>query len=213
MLDKALEATKGLNKRLTADENLWQLHSLMIFCGALMDVMILSLFINWVIRGTSVRLVVVFSCFYGLRAICMMVYAVEPYEGYYWEYPGFPSLIIAYGETNDFFYSGHVGACILCFHEYTKNGWTRFRWYCIFTAIMQVIVLLITRGHFFIDLVSGAIFADWLWHKVNNQLEKCESKKNTTSSVLTGELPTDAVITHPEQLELELSEVHRSTDN
>ena len=56
--------------------------------------------------------------------------------------------------------------------------------------------------------MSGAIFADWLWNKVNNQFEKFESKKNTPSNVLTTELPTEPVNTHPEQLELELSESH-----
>jgi hypothetical protein len=54
---------------------------------------------------------------------------------------------------------------------------------------MQVVVLLITRGHFFIDLVSGAIFADWLWHKVNDQFEKLETKKNTPSTGFSKELP------------------------
>jgi hypothetical protein len=107
---------------------------MMIFCGALMDIMVLSCFINWLWRGTSIRLVYAYFAFYGMRAGCMSVYSVEPYEGFYWEYPGFPSLIIAYGETNDFFFSGHIGSCVLCFHEYTKNGWTRARWFCVFTA-------------------------------------------------------------------------------
>ena len=35
-----------------------------------------------------------------------------------------------------------------------------------------MVVLLITRGHFFIDLVTGAIFADWIYTKVDFFLEK-----------------------------------------
>jgi hypothetical protein len=76
VFDKALEATKGINERLTKDENLWQLKLLMIFCGALMDTMICTLFIHWTIRGDSARLFAVYLGFYGLRAICMAVYAV-----------------------------------------------------------------------------------------------------------------------------------------
>lgn len=27
-------------------------------------------------------------------------------EGYYWSYPGFPSYVVPYGNTSDFFFSG-----------------------------------------------------------------------------------------------------------
>ena len=27
-------------------------------------------------------------------------------EGFYWEYPGFPSFVVPYGRTSDFFFSG-----------------------------------------------------------------------------------------------------------
>lgn len=33
--------------------------------------------------------------------------------GYIWEYPGFPSLVVPYGPTNDFFYSGHMGGSLI----------------------------------------------------------------------------------------------------
>ena len=81
---------------------------------------------------------------------------------------------------------------MLCFHEYTKIGWSRFRWMCAFSALMQVIVLLITRGHFFIDLVSGAIFADWLYGKVDRFLSKYYPSSPTKTDNRDGrDIPTE----------------------
>jgi len=34
---------------------------------------------------------------------------MEKPSGYIWHYPGFPSLVVPYAATNDFFFSGHVG--------------------------------------------------------------------------------------------------------
>lgn len=143
----------------------------MIFCSFLMDAMIGILFGHWCIHGQSMRMPLAFGVFYILRHMFMMVYSVQPYEGYYWQYPGFPSFMIAYGETNDFFYSGHVGACILAFHEFTKQGWSKLRWFCIFTMVCQFSLMLITRGHFFIDLVSGILFADYIYKEVDKFME------------------------------------------
>lgn len=39
--------------------------------------------------------------------------------GYLWDYPGFPSLVVPYGATNDFFYSGHAGGATLVMFEYS----------------------------------------------------------------------------------------------
>ena len=142
-----------------------------------MDVLILILFGAWFLKGDSIRLPLVYGAFYLLRTVFMLVYSVQPYDGYYWKYPGFPSFIVAYGETNDFYFSGHVGACILAWHEYTQNGWMRGRWFSVFALFCQVFVMLVTRGHFFIDMVSGAIFADYIWKEINGWMEKRKAVK------------------------------------
>lgn len=42
-------------------------------------------------------------------------------QGEIWEYPGFPSLVVPYGPTNDFFYSGHMGGALISTLEWWKN--------------------------------------------------------------------------------------------
>lgn len=94
------------------------------------------------------------------------------YEGYYWEYPGFPSLFVPYGATNDFFFSGHVGCCILIFLEFGKMKWHKLKWLCLVNAACQILLMLITRGHYSIDMLSGAVFAHYSTIIVQSFYEK-----------------------------------------
>jgi hypothetical protein len=128
-----------------------------------MDVMVIVLFGYYAIHGRSFRLPLTYFLFYGVRFICQAVYAMKPYEGFYWDYPGFPSLVVPYGATNDFFYSGHVGCCMLCFLEFGRMGWYKIRWLCIFTMVCQVLLMTVTRGHYSIDMISGFFFAHYFY--------------------------------------------------
>ena len=70
---------------------------------------------------------------------------------------------IPYGKTNDFFFSGHVGCCIINFLEFRANSWYKFSWFSMVTCILQFSLMVCLRGHYFIDLVSGIIFAHYAW--------------------------------------------------
>ena len=47
--------------------------------------------------------------FYLVRAVLQSVETSPFPDGFYWENPGFPSLLNMYGKQSDFFYSGHIG--------------------------------------------------------------------------------------------------------
>ena len=68
-----------------------------------------------------------------------------------------------YGKTNDFFFSGHVGCCVINFLEFRANGWHKFAWFSLTTCVFQVTLMVCLRGHYFIDLISGVIFAHYAW--------------------------------------------------
>jgi hypothetical protein len=51
--------------------------------------------------------------FYMLRAITTNIFLIEMPQGYNWAFPGFFSLFVPYGKTADFFYSGHIGGCMI----------------------------------------------------------------------------------------------------
>jgi hypothetical protein len=70
-------------------------------------------FYRWTRYSSSYRLILASAMFYVTRSVCQSLIVIEYPEGYNWGYPGFFSFSIPYGETNDFFYSGHVGICVV----------------------------------------------------------------------------------------------------
>ena len=114
--------------------------------------------------------------FYGFRFLCQSIFAMELPEGYYWDYPGFYSIVVPYGATNDFFFSGHVGCCLICALEFnlvfkqaekvqnlkTMKLATRMVYFSIATLCAQVFIMMATRGHYTIDLIVGVIIAHYV---------------------------------------------------
>ena len=123
-------------------------------------------------------------------------------EGYLWDFPGFYSITVPYGKTNDFYYSGHVGCCLICFLEYKANGWNKFAYFSLFTLIFQGTLMICLRGHYSIDIFGGLVFAHYIWMiaerysylvdvklfripflkrfpKINQSCQKCQHPINT----------------------------------
>lgn len=91
-------------------------------------------------------------------------------EGILWGYPGFPSLMVSYLQTNDFFYSGHCGLPILLLCEYRLLGMKFLSFFCIFTFFIEAFAMITLRGHYTIDLIAGAIFAHYIWDNTNKYI-------------------------------------------
>jgi len=141
----------------------------MIFSSLLMDVIVVSLFAFFLFaEEASWRIPLEFALFYGLRFGCLAIFAMQTPEGFYWEYPGFYSLTVPYGWTNDFFFSGHIGACTICLLEFWPSPDKRpsrarnLVWVtsCV-SLLAQTFVMLVTRGHYSIDLLSGVVYAHY----------------------------------------------------
>jgi hypothetical protein len=82
-------------------------------------------------------------------------------EGYLWENPGFPSLTVSYLKTNDFFFSGHVGLPIIMGSEFLKQDKKFMFWLCIFVCCFESFTMIVTRGHYIIDIIAGVIIAHY----------------------------------------------------
>jgi len=77
--------------------------------------------------------------------------------GFLFRYPGFPSLTVPYHDSNDFFYSGHVGTCFILVLETRAKRWYRFSYMCFFIMCNQWIMMMLIRTHYVIDMVTGMI--------------------------------------------------------
>ena len=159
--DYPLIWTGGMNEYFREDDR--RRNALLIICGLLMDFMLLVGFFRWAWYGTTWRFFFALVFFYGLRIILQNIFFMEFPEGYNWAYPGFFSIAVPYGITGDFFYSGHVGICMIQFLEFYTVGWYWMSAYSLFTMAMQILLMLALRAHYTIDMVSGVVFAHYMW--------------------------------------------------
>lgn len=56
-------------------------------------------------------------------------------DGFIFSYPGIPSLTVPYHDVNDFFYSGHVGTCLLVVLEYRAGGFYKLSYFASFVLV------------------------------------------------------------------------------
>jgi len=83
-------------------------------------------------------------------------------DNFLFRYPGFPSLAVPYHDSNDFYYSGHVGTCFVLIIEMRAKRYYRFAWMATFIMVNQWIMLMLVRTHYIIDLVTAPIAAHYM---------------------------------------------------
>lgn len=90
-------------------------------------------------------------------------------DGFLFRYPGFPSLAVPYHDSNDFFYSGHVGTCFILVLEARSKKWYRLSWMCFVIMCNQWAMLMLVRTHYIIDMVTGLVVAHYM-HQLAERL-------------------------------------------
>ena len=86
-------------------------------------------------------------------------------NGAYWDWPGFPSLMVPYGQTSDYYFSGHVGFFVIMLRErfYTEGDPITICMILFFWCF-EILVLLAYRQHYSIDLPIGIFHAFWIYN-------------------------------------------------
>ena len=84
-------------------------------------------------------------------------------EGFTYFDPGIYSLTVPYHDVNDFFYSGHVGTCLLITLEYYAGGFKKLSLFTAGVLINQWTMLYLVRTHYIIDLITGLLFAHYFF--------------------------------------------------
>jgi len=165
--DKVVDALKIVNDFINTPGNEFYRDLMQMVCSFFVDVVFLTTFGYWVLRGKSARLPVTLALFYIVRAMVQAIW-VSPFpEGYYWDAPILPSLVVPYGRGSDFFFSGHSGFLVICASEWHKIKIPKMRNFSICVAIYTIFILLTYRIHYSIDVFTGVIFAEWCFGKVD----------------------------------------------
>lgn len=145
----------GLNFALA---NHVQVKNFLVLLGSVgIDLSILSAGSFWAVCGKSWVFPTSTIMFYLSREIVQMMYLMKIPHGELFGSPGFPSLFVPYMNTNDFFYSGHVGLPILMGFELRKLRYWLF-FVCLGISIYECFVMISTRGHYSIDLLFGYVY-------------------------------------------------------
>ena len=166
-------------------------NALLITSSVCIDLVTITIAFYWLFFTKSWRMIAAILMFYGCRAVIQMVFQFSFPEGFIWEYPGFPSLVVNYDRTNDFFYSGHVGMPLIAALEWRKNGYKMPAIACIFASCFEGFTVFITRVHYTIDIIAGVVFAhyfymisDWLFSTYIDKMLGLQDKQNNKDKKL-----------------------------
>jgi PAP2 superfamily C-terminal len=121
------------------------------------------------IIGDSIRPFLGLLMLFGLRQICQALTALPPPEGMIWRSPGFPSLLVTYGVSNDLFFSGHTALAVFGAIELGRWGGPVWATVGAVLALFECGVVIMLRAHYTLDVFTGAVAAfaaavaaDWL---------------------------------------------------
>jgi hypothetical protein len=159
--DEVFERTEALNQYFLSNKD--QRNILLIVCSFMLDVSMLVGLFRWCFFGSSWQVVMAAMVFYGFRFAIQGVWFVQYPDGYNWAYPGVMSIFVPYGETADFFYSGHVGVCLLMYLSFADAQWYYWSYFALLTLFMQFFMMIALRSHYTVDMVAGIIFAHYFY--------------------------------------------------
>ncbi len=154
------QLTAGWHRRLR--DNPRQADALLIASSLVIDLLTLWLLASAVL-GTTFRPFVGMILLFASRQICQAFCPLPPPPGMIWRKPGFPSLLVTYGVTNDLFFSGHTAIAV--FGAATLA--TAFGPVGLALGVtivgFEVAAVLVLRAHYTMDVFTGAVTALWVY--------------------------------------------------
>jgi hypothetical protein len=136
-------------------------NALLIISSAVVDLLGIFLLCRWISVGCA-RPFLALVMVLGLRQIMQGLVALPTPPNAIWHYPGFPSLLVTYGVSNDYFFSGHTAIAVLGAIEL---GRLRRVWLTALSIIVvgfEVGTVLVLRAHYTMDVFTGMIAALYL---------------------------------------------------
>lgn len=124
--------------------------------SGIIDLLGLFLLARWIFRA-SIRPFLALVIVLGLRQVMQSLVALPAPPNAIWHYPGFPSLLVTYSVSNDYFFSGHTAIAVVAVSEVARLG---KRWLTIIgllIVIFEVATVLVLRAHYTMDVFTGIV--------------------------------------------------------
>jgi hypothetical protein len=154
--DGLLEATEPIN-RFLRDHPAWA-KTLLISSSLVIDALGIFL-LGRAILGPTLRPFLGLLMLFALRQTCQGLCALPPPEGMIWEHPGFTSLLVTYGVSNDLFFSGHTAIAVYGATELARLDFRGARLAGVAVALFEASTVIVLRAHYTMDVFTGAIAA------------------------------------------------------
>lgn len=132
--------------------------ALLIVSSAFIDLLAIFLFAS-AIFGPTIRPFLGMLIIFVLRQICQAFCTLTPPAGMIWHYPGFPSLLVTYGVSNDLFFSGHTAIAVLGATELARVGKRWLTALGVAVALFEIATVIVLRAHYTMDVFAGALTA------------------------------------------------------
>ncbi len=133
---------------------------LLIVSSLFIDLFGVSL-LGMALFGPSVAPFVALVILFAARQLCQGLVTLPPPPGVIWRDPGFRSLLVTYGVSNDLFFSGHTALAVLGAIEAFQLAPPWLGWTAVVIACLEASVVLVLRAHYTLDIIAGALAAWW----------------------------------------------------
>ncbi len=130
----------------------------LISSSFIIDVLTAGILI-WSILGPSVKLLICMFILFFLRQLNQTITQLPIPKNMIWRNPGFPSIFVTYKVSNDLFFSGHTALATLAALELISFGNIFLSALAIFILIYEIVVVLILRAHWTMDVFTGVVTA------------------------------------------------------
>lgn len=131
---------------------------LLVVSSILIDVFGLFL-IAAAIFGPSMQPFIALLILFAMRQVCQAFCALPVPERMIWRNPGFPSLLVTYGVSNDFFFSGHTAVAVLGAIVMVALCPLWVGVLAVLVALFEMAAVLILRAHYTMDVFSAVVAA------------------------------------------------------
>jgi membrane-associated phospholipid phosphatase len=109
--------------------------------------------------GPTVRPFVAMLMLFALRQVCQGLCTLPFPKGVIWRHPGFPSLLVTYGVSNDFFFSGHTAMAVLGALELAQAAPHWIAAAAVVIAVLEAAAVIVLRAHYLMDVFTAAFVA------------------------------------------------------
>jgi hypothetical protein len=130
----------------------------LITTSALIDVVGLYLFAS-TIFGPTLRPFIAILILFALRQVCQAICTLPTPPGAIWRHPGFPSLFVTYGTSNDFFFSGHTAISVLGALQLIHAAPPWLAAIGVAVAVLEATTVIVLRAHYTMDVFAAPFAA------------------------------------------------------